>query len=162
MDPNQPGVSVTGSAPNPYAAPASSFEPAPTADIPASPVKAARIAGAILLASAPAALLSSTGSATPYIAIAIDVLIGISLVSGNLKYRGWAVVRCVLGVLLYGGMSVAKGEAFEAGFTVAYVGSLLLLLIGTPGKVRTIIGAVAAGLLTVLTYVGLLMAGAGG
>ena len=164
MDPNQPGPPVTDSALNPYAAPASSFAPAPTADTPASPVKAARIAGAIMLASAPAALLSSTGNhaTTPYIAIAIDVLIGISLARGNLKYRPWAVVRCVLGALLYGGMSVANGQAIEAGFTVAFTGGLLLLLLGTPGKARTIAGAVAAGLLTVLTYVGLLVGGGGG
>ena len=156
MDPNQPGPPVTDSVLNPYAAPASSFAPAPTADTPASPVKAARIAGAIML--------SSTGNhaTTPYIAIAIDVLIGISLARGNLKYRPWAVVRCVLGALLYGGMSVANGQAIEAGFTVAFTGGLLLLLLGTPGKARTIAGAVAAGLLTVLTYVGLLVGGGGG
>ena len=116
-----------------------------------------------MLASAPAALLSSTGSpTTPYVAIAIDVLIGVSLVRGNLKYRSWAVLRCVLGALFYGGMSVANGQAIEAAFTGVYTGSLLLLLLGTPSKARTIAGAVTAGLLTVLTYVGLLVGGAGG
>jgi hypothetical protein len=164
VDPNRPGPPVTGAALNPYAAPASSLAPAPIGDTPASPVKAARIAGAVMLASAPAALLSSTGNhtTTPYLAIAIDVLIGISLVRGNLKYRSWAVVRCVLGALVYGGLSAAKGQAIEAGFTVAFTGSLLLLLLGTPGKGRTIAGAVAAGLLTALTYVGLLVGGVGG
>ena len=53
------------------------------------------------------------------------MLIGISLARGNLKYRPWAVVRCVLGALLYGGMSVANGQAIEAGFTVAFTGGLL-------------------------------------
>lgn len=163
MDLNQPGPPVAGAAPNPYAAPASNFEPAPTVDTTGSPVKAARIAGAILLASAPASLIASTGNhaSTPYLAIVIDVLIGVSLVRGNLKYRSWAVVRCVLGALFYGGMSAASGQAIEAAFTVAYTGSLLLLLIGTPGKARTLVGAIAAGLLTVLTYVGLLMARVG-
>lgn len=161
MDPNQPAPPVSESALNPYAPPASNFAPAPAADTPGDPVRAARIAGAILLASAPAALLASTGK-TPYLAIVIDVLIGISLVRGNLKYRTWAVVRCVLGALIYGGMSVANGQAIEAVFTTAYTGSLLLLLIGTPGKGRTIAGAIAAGLLTALTYVGLLVGGAGG
>ena len=164
MDPKQPGPPVIESAPNPYAAPASSFAPVPVDDTPASPVKAARIAGAIMLASAPAALLTSTmnHTTTPYLAIVIDVLIGVSLVRGNLKYRGWAVLRCVLGALFYGGMSMANGQAAEAGFTVASVGSLLLLLLGTPGKARTIVGAVAAGLLTALTYVGLMVGGVGG
>jgi hypothetical protein len=164
MDPNRPGPPVTDAAVNPYAAPASDFAPPPATDTPASPVRAARIAGAALLAFAPAALLSSSGTqtTTPYIAIAIDVLIGISLARGSLKWRPWAVLRCVLGAVFYGGMSAAKGEWFEAGFTVAYTGSLLLLLLGTPGKARTIVGAVAAGLLTALTYVGLLVGGAGG
>jgi hypothetical protein len=162
MDPNQPGPSVPAAAPNPYAAPASNFEAPPAVDTTGNPVKAARIAGAILLASAPASLIASTGNNTtaPILAIVIDVLIGVSLVRGNLKYRAWAVVRCVLGALFYGGMSAAKGQAIEAGFTVAYVGSLLLLLIGTPGKARTLVGAIAAGLLTALTYVGLVI-GAG-
>ena len=55
-----------------------------------------------MLASAPAALLSSTGSpTTPYVAIAIDVLIGVSLVRGNLKYRslGGAPLRAGRAVL---------------------------------------------------------------
>jgi hypothetical protein len=115
-----------------------------------------------MLASAPAALLSSAGDhSTPYLAIAIDVLIGVSLVRGNVKYRPWAVLRCVLGALFYAGMSVAHGQAIEAGFTVAYTGNLLLLLIGTPGQARTIVGAVTAGVLTALTYVGLLVGAAG-
>jgi hypothetical protein len=163
MDPNQPGPPATASAPNPYAAPASSFDPAPAAATPDSRAKAARIAGAIMLASAPAALLASAGNhSTPYLAIVIDVLIGVSLLRGNLKYRSWAVLRCVLGALFYGGMSVANGQAIEAVFTVAFTGSLLLLLLGTPGKARMIAGAVAAGLLTALTYVGLLVGGTGG
>jgi hypothetical protein len=164
MDPNQPGPPIIASEPNPYAAPTASLAPAVTPEAPASPVKAARIAGALMLAAAPAALFSSgSGGAhgtTPYLAIIIDVVIGISLVRGNLKYRPWAVVRCILGGLIYGGMALAASQPAEAGFTVAYVGCLLLLLLGTPGKVRTIVGAVTTGLLTLLTYLGLLM-GAG-
>ena len=92
----------------------------------------------------------------------IDVLIGVSLLRGNLKYRPWAIVRCVLGGLFYGGVSVAKGEAIEAVFTLAFTGSLLTLLIGTPGKARLIAGVIAAGVLTALTYIGLLVGGARG
>ena len=162
MDPNQPGPPVTDSAINPYAAPASSFAPAPTSDAPASPVKAARIAGAIMLASAPAALLSSTGKH--------DALPGDRDRRADRRLARarqpqvppWAVLRCVVGALFYGGMSVANGQPIEAVFTGVYTGGLLLLLLGTPGKARTIVGAVAAGVLAALTYVGLLVGGAGG
>ena len=158
MDPNQPGAPVTDPAPNPYAAPASNFEPEPTADAPASPVKAARIAEVIILASVPAALLTSTS----YIAIAIDVLLGISLARGSLKWRPWMILRCVVAALFYGVTLVADGHAIEGAFNVAYVGGLLLLLIGTPGKVRTIVGAVTAGVLALLWYVELLVRRIGG
>lgn len=159
MDPNARDVLVTDSALNPYAAPASTSEPASAS--PLSFVTGPRVAGAIMIATVPAALLGSRGGqpATTYLAIVFDVLIGVSLVRGNLKYRLWAVLRCLLGLLIYGGPAIARSEVAEAIGIVAYSGSLLVLLVGTPGKARTIIGTVAATLLCVVAYVGLLLGG---
>jgi hypothetical protein len=160
MDPNSRGPLVTDSALNPYAAPTSSVAPAAETEISPISARAPQVAGVIMLATVPAALISAgTHPGATYLAILFDVLIGVSLVRGNLKYRSWAVFRCVLGLLLYGGPAAAKGEVGEAVGIAAFSGSLLLLLVGTPGKVRTIFGAVGAGLLTALAYVGLLAGG---
>ena len=138
---------------NPYAPPASDIA-SPKEVAPRTPVQAARVAGALLLVSAPAALMSAKGMA---IAVIVDVLLGISLVRGNLKYRWWAILRACIGGLFFGGQSIAAGQPLEAAFIIVYAGCYPLLLIGTPSKVRTIAGAIVGGLLVVLTYIGLVM-----
>jgi hypothetical protein len=139
---------------NPYAPPASDIA-LPQEAAPRTPVQAARVAGALLLASAPAALASTKGGMA--IAVIIDVVLGISLVRGNLKYRGWTILRACVGALVFGGPSIAAGKPLEAAFVFAYAGCFPLLLVGTPGKARTIAGAIVGGLLVALTYVGLAM-----
>jgi hypothetical protein len=112
-----------------------------------------------MLASAPANLISMTsgGGGALLGSAVIDVLLGISLLRGNLKWRGFAVFRVVLGTLIIGGKGVASGNVLEGVFALAYAVPFLLLLLGTPGKARTIVGGVLAGLLVVLGYVGLAM-----
>lgn len=87
----------------------------------------------------------------------IDVLLGISLVRGNLKWRGLALFRVVAGALIFGGKDLASSNVLEGVFTCAYAVPFLLLLIGTSGKARTIVGGVLGGLLLVLVYIGLMM-----
>jgi hypothetical protein len=140
---------------NPYAPPASDIAPLQEAVAPRTAVPAARVAGVLLLASAPAALMGTKGSMA--IAVIIDVLLGISLVRGSLKYRWWTILRACVGALFFGGQSIVAGERLEAAFVTVYAGCYPLLLLGTPSKGRTIAGAIIGGLLVVLTYVGLLM-----
>ena len=85
----------------------------------------------------------------------VDVLLGISLVRGNLKWRGFAVFRVVLGALIFGGKELAGSNVLEGVFSSAYAVPFLLLLLGTPGKPRTIVGGVLGGLLLALVYFGL-------
>ena len=151
------GPSRSAGALNPYAAPASDFVTAPP--VPAEPVtsRGPQVAGALLLASAPATLISiSSGGGAMFLGSGIvDVLLGISLVRGNLKWRGFALFRVVLGAVIFGGKGLVSSNLLEGVFSLLYAAPFLLLLLGTPGKARTIVGGVLGGLLIALTYIGL-------
>ena len=152
-DPSRPAGAL-----NPYAAPASDIATEPPALAPPARSRGPQIAGALMLASAPATLISvsSSGGGGMFVgSVIVDVLLGISLVSGNLKWRGFAVFRVVLGALIFGGKGFASSNVLEGAFSVAYAVAFLLLLLGTPGKPRTIVGGVLGGLLLALTYIGL-------
>src|SRR5205814_382193 len=127
--------------------------------VPAPPARSRgpQVAGALMLASAPATLisLSSGGGAAFFGSAIVDVLLGISLVTGNLKWRGFAVFRVVLGAVIFGGKGLAGGKVLEGVFSLAYAVPFLLLLLGIPGKPRTIVGGVLGGLLLALIYIGL-------
>lgn len=151
-DPSRPAGAV-----NPYAAPASDIGPSTPVLAPPARSRGPQIAGALMLASAPATLISmSSGGGSAFFGSAIvDVLLGISLVRGNLKWRGLAVFRVVLGALIFGGKSLVGGNVLEGVFALAYAVPFLLLLLGIPGKPRTIVGGVLGGLLLALIYIGL-------
>jgi hypothetical protein len=154
-DPSDPSRPAGGL--NPYAAPASDIAMAPPVLAPAVKSRGPQVAGALMLASAPANLISITsgGGAALLGSAIVDVLLGISLVRGNLRWRGVAVLRIVLGTVIFGGQAVASSNVLEAVFTAAYAIPFLLLLLGTPGKPRTIVGGVMGGLMLVLIYIGL-------
>ncbi len=154
-DPSDPSRSA--GAVNPYAAPASDIGTAPPVLAPPARSRGPQVAGALMLASAPATLISiSSGGGGAFLGSAIiDVLLGISLVRGNLKWRGLAVFRVVLGSLIFGGKEMASSNVLEGVFSLAYAVPFLLLLLGTPGKARTIAGGVLGGLLLALIYIGL-------
>jgi hypothetical protein len=143
---------------NPYAAPASDIATEPPVLAAPASSRGPQIAGALMLASAPATLISiSSGGQAMFIgSVIIDVLLGISLVRGNLNWRGFAVFRVVLGALIFGGKGLASGNVVEGVFSLVYATPFLLLLLGAPGKPRTIVGGVLGGLLLALTYFGLM------
>ena len=152
-DPSRPAGAF-----NPYAAPASDIGPATPELAPPARSRGPQIAGALMLASAPATFISvsSGGGGGAFVGSAIvDVLLGISLVRGNLKWRGFAVFRVVLGALIFGGKGLASSNVLEGVFSLAYAVPFLLLLLGTPGKPRTIVGGVLGVLLLALIYYGL-------
>jgi hypothetical protein len=51
----------------------------------------------------------------------------------------------------------ARPNVLAGVFSFAYAVPFLLLLLGTPGKARTIVGGVVGGVLIALIYVGLAM-----
>src|SRR5262245_40859508 len=151
-DPSRPAGAV-----NPYAAPTSDIAAVPFELAPPAKSRGPQVAGALMLASAPATLIaaSSSGGGMFLGSAVVDVLLGVSLVGGNLKWRGFALFRVVVGALIFGGKDLASGNVLEGGFSLAYAVPFLLLLIGTPGKPRTIVGGVLGGLLLALVYIGL-------
>ncbi|MBV9890407.1 MAG: hypothetical protein JO090_05905 [Rhizobacter sp.] len=154
FDPSRPVGAV-----NPYAAPASDIvPPAPALEAPATS-RGAQVAGALMLASAPATLISvsSSGGAGFAGSAIVDILLGISLVRGSLKWRGFAIFRVVLGAVIFGGKELLGPNILAGVFSFAYAVPFLLLLLGTPGKARTIVGGVVGGVLLALIYVGLAM-----
>lgn len=97
-------------------------------------------------------------SPMPYI---IDVVVGFGLVQNKEKYRGWAIARAVLGLLVFSGIGIAKGDLSSVVFNSLYVTALLMMLIGQPSKGR-LWGAVAlAGVCFLLEMIGLVMLGTG-
>ena len=155
--PSDPFDASRPAALNPYAAPASDIAAAPPVVGPARS-RGPQIAGGLMLAAAPAPLISmSAGGGMFFGSAIVDVLLGISLVRGNLKWRGVAVFRVVLGAVIFGGKGLISSNVLEGVFSLAYAVPFLLLLLGTPGKARTIVGSVLGGLFLALIYIGLVM-----
>jgi hypothetical protein len=123
----------------------------------------ARIGGVLFLANALITILdrieaqSEGGSFGGVAPIIIDVIIGLSLVKGDLKYRTWAIVRVIIGAIVFGGIQFANQDWLLAALQLAVSGSFLLLLIGTPGKARIAAGCTMYGAYVLLILIGLLM-----
>jgi hypothetical protein len=81
-------------------------------------------------------------------------LIGVSLLRGNLKWRPFAIVRVVLGGLVFTGIAIAQQQFIVAAFPLVLSGAFLLLLIGTPSMARIITGSTVYGLCIILACIG--------
>lgn len=118
-------------------------EPVRPIDPPTMPV-GVRIGAVMLLVNAAIVLselamfdLDGTTVGQPPIGSSIiDVLIGIQLLRGQTAWRMWAIVRCVLGTLLFAGMSAGTGNVFAAILQSTIGASLLLALIGDASRLR--------------------------
>jgi hypothetical protein len=129
--------------------------------VPASTAKSRgpQIAGVFLLLSATATLISVSsgrgGGGVTFGSVIVDVLLGVSLVSSKLQWRGIAAFRIVVGAVIFGAKDLASDNVLQGVFQLVYAVPFLLLLLGTPGKARTIVGGVLGGLMFVLIYIGL-------
>jgi hypothetical protein len=79
------------------------------------------------------------------------------LLKGQQKVRIWALVRAGLGLLVFGGIHLASGQTLVLLMQVALSASVILLLIGWPGKARLAIACSAAGFYFLLSGLGLLV-----
>jgi hypothetical protein len=140
---------------------------ADTALAPSAPVsllkgvtRGTRIAGALLLTNAivvlaERVLLPQVAGGAFVAAPFIDAIIGISLLLGRPTLRVWALVRCVLGGVVFVGISVARQDYVTAGMQAMLSGSLIALLIGDAGLARIIISCVLFGICMLLELIDL-------
>jgi hypothetical protein len=154
---------------NPYSPSKVTAEPDPPAIAP-GPVsdgatRAQRIAGGVLIANALLVLLETIilkddpspggfSAGRSFIPALIDVGIGGSLLSGNRKLLGWAVVRVALGLVIFAGMSVASKDYYTTVMQVVVSGALLALLLGDAGKPRVVAALSGFGLYAALEVIG--------
>ncbi|MBI3725056.1 hypothetical protein HY251_14035 [bacterium] len=95
---------------------------------------AMNVGGTILMSNAPGS--GGPGSSGGWLSTVIDVVIGASLLTGNPKFRIWAIVRVALGFLCFTGLFAYMGATILAVAQTCLSLALLALLIGTPGLPR--------------------------
>jgi S1-C subfamily serine protease/TPR repeat protein len=69
-----------------------------------------------------------------------DVLLAVLLALRWRRASAVLALRCALGLLVFGGLSVLRHEPVGEGLTLAATSGLLLLALGTPGGFRTVLG----------------------
>jgi hypothetical protein len=89
------------------------------------------------------------------IAPLINLIIGVNLWQVKPQWQKYTVWWAALGLILFGGIALATGDFFALIIQIGFSGSLILLLAGTPTKVRTI-SAVAVYLVLFLGMICLL------
>ncbi len=165
--------SATPDAPAPHDAPSSTVTtpaPDPMAEVRRRSAEdekvplGARIAGAVLIANVAASVIelfmpslreANSGPLDSPIHVIVDLAVGIALLRGVAKWQKVAVVRVLLGVLLFGGVAASKSDWFLLGAQVAFSAGLLGLLVGAPGRARIGASLAAVSLLFGLECIGL-------
>lgn len=84
----------------------------------------------------------------------IDLAIGVSLLRGKPKYRTWALVRVLLGTVLFTAAAWGKDPLMTAS-QIMIGASLLLFLLGDAGRVRLVAGGAVFFLYSLLNLSGL-------
>lgn len=82
----------------------------------------------------------------------VDVIIAVNLWQLNVNWQKYTVWWATLGLVLFGGVYLVSGDFVSLFIQIGYSGSLILLLAGTPSKVRTY---ASVGLFVVM-YLGLI------
>jgi len=100
------------------------------------------------------------GGSSP-LPLIFDVVIGGSLVTGNLRWRTWAIVRAVLGLLLMGGLAVSTGDLCSPVLMLFWVGGLVNLLVGRAGGLRIVLSLGSFAIYALAEVLGLALAAAG-
>ncbi|TMB33063.1 MAG: hypothetical protein E6J58_21855 [Deltaproteobacteria bacterium] len=109
----------------------------------------ARVAGVVLLLNAGANVLSmiKEGAGTGPLAnqevkgMIVDLVVGGGLLAGRATLQKWAIVRVVLGLIVFGAMFGAQHDMTSLTLQAGFSAALLLLLVGDAGKARIGAGA---------------------
>jgi hypothetical protein len=73
-----------------------------------------------------------------FIAPIVNLIIGVNLWQVKQQWQKYTVWWAALGLVLFGAGALATGDFFSLISQIAFSGSLIILLAGTPTKVRTI------------------------
>jgi hypothetical protein len=73
-----------------------------------------------------------------FVAPIVNLIIGVNLWQVKLPWQKYTVWWAVLGLVLFGGGALVTGDVFSLITQLGFSGSLILLLAGTPTKVRTV------------------------
>src|SRR2546428_1515207 len=122
----------------------------------------ARVAGVVLLLNAAANALTmiKQGPGSDPLAhhevkgMIVDLIVGGGLLAGKANLQKWAIVRVILGMILFGAMFGAQKDMTSLAFQVVFSAALLLMLIGDAGKVRIGAGVALSAACLLLATVG--------
>lgn len=121
------------------------------------------VAGGVLCANAVLVLIERALTLAPseatmmngILPVMIDIAIGVALLLRKTQVRAWAIVRCIVGGVLFAGMRLAAADLVSVAFQLAVTGSLLALLLGNPGKPRIAIACGVFALYALVEMVGI-------
>ena len=122
------------------AVPAAAVEPEMTAG--------SRAAGIVLLLNvvvnltAMALLPHESSGLSALHGLVVDAVVGGGLLTGKEKWHKWALVRAILGGVVYGGILAFQHDYSALAFQLMLSTSLVLLLLGKPGTLRIATAAV--------------------
>ncbi|MCY1081217.1 hypothetical protein [Archangium lansingense] len=127
---------------------------------------ALRLAGGVLLLNAVLVLAERVllsgpvgngpgGAGAGLVSAVIDAGLGISLLTGNDRYRSLASLRAALGLLVFTGLHAFRGDMVSAAVQLFFSGSLLMLLVGTPSGLRRTLALLGVSLCLLLEGAGL-------
>ena len=120
-----------------------------------------RIAGWLMIANAAMVLVSRlflpAAVAVGLLPAIIDLIIGTSLARGRGQLRIWAMIRCVGGAVLFGGLLLSQGNYIDFGMTLAGCTSLFVLLMGRAGVARIAICCSIFGLFLLVNLITVIM-----
>lgn len=91
----------------------------------------------------------------------IDLYLAWGMLKGEDRYRGYAIARAALGLVIFGIIYVAANNYVAAVVQVAYCASLIALLAGKPSRLRVGIAATVASLCFAFVGLGLYMVSTG-
>jgi hypothetical protein len=95
------------------------------------------------------------GVGSSVVSIVIDAVLGVSLLMGNERHRGLAILRAALGLLVFTGLRLYQRDMVSAVVHLLFSGALLMLLLGAPSLLRRGMALAGVGLFLLLQVMGL-------
>jgi hypothetical protein len=88
-----------------------------------------------------------------WFSIVIDVILGIYILKGKKWARDWMLIRSILGIVVWGGLLLYRGEIPTLIMNTGVLVALILLLTGTSNRIRTVGSIVLTGATVIIPVV---------